>query len=255
VNATLEKVLQHPAVWRMGAVSRIAASDFSTGFAALDRELPGCGWPQAGLIELLCDESGVGELSLLLPAIAALSGSGRNVCLIAPPYLPYAPAFAQAGVALKRLMIVRPKTAQEMWWATEQAMRAGACGAVLAWAPVSASTDYAMLRRLQLAASQNSCTGFVFRTRACEKNASPAPLRIRLEATRGELMATILKRRGALNSQPILLATSANRWADVRKPVTLPTARLSRERIDIDVLLRTQTRVPLVERHYPIPNR
>ena len=43
------------------------------GFAALDRYLPGGGWPLGPLIEVFVERYGVGELSLLMPALAALT--------------------------------------------------------------------------------------------------------------------------------------------------------------------------------------
>ena len=69
----------------------------------LDGQLPGGGWPDSGLVELLPNESGIGELRLLMPALAKLSREARWIAWIAPPYLPYAPALASAGiVALAR---------------------------------------------------------------------------------------------------------------------------------------------------------
>jgi hypothetical protein len=50
----LEEILQRQAVWRGGAAATglPAASTARTGFAALDAELPGGGWP-AGVVEVL----------------------------------------------------------------------------------------------------------------------------------------------------------------------------------------------------------
>src|SRR5688572_12887755 len=65
----LEELLAHPSVWR--GRSRAAVETFPTGFAALDAGLPGGGWPRHGLVEILTPQPGVGELYLLLPALAA----------------------------------------------------------------------------------------------------------------------------------------------------------------------------------------
>jgi hypothetical protein len=67
----LEELLAHPSVWR--GRSRAAVETFPTGFPALDAGLPGGGWPRHGLVEILTPRPGVGELYLLLPALAALS--------------------------------------------------------------------------------------------------------------------------------------------------------------------------------------
>ena len=120
-----------------------SAGVLKTGFLQLDRALAGEGWPKADLAEILCDGCGLGELSLLLPAIAQLHGlqglhglhgpqglqaphrqhrqhgqrgnpaqriktppaAGRCVW-IAPPHLPYAPALEDAGIDLSRLFVV-----------------------------------------------------------------------------------------------------------------------------------------------------
>ena len=47
----------------------------ATGFPSLDRELPDGGWPRGALTELLCDHTGIGELALMLPALARLTAA------------------------------------------------------------------------------------------------------------------------------------------------------------------------------------
>src|SRR5438034_15002 len=67
----LDELLAHPSLWR--GRSRAAIATISTGYPALDAGLPGGGWPRHGLVEILTPRVGVGELYLLLPALAALS--------------------------------------------------------------------------------------------------------------------------------------------------------------------------------------
>src|SRR5262245_5471579 len=104
--AGLESILQRQSVWRGAAFSRPAAV-VPTGYAALDRELPGGGWPGGALTELLGAAKGAGELQVVMPALAALSTAGKRVVWLAPPHLPYAPALAAAGVDLANLVVVR----------------------------------------------------------------------------------------------------------------------------------------------------
>jgi hypothetical protein len=78
----------------------------TSGFAALDAELPGGGWPLGALCELLPRHVGIGELRLLGPALASLSAAGRSLAWIAPPHRPYAPALAAAGIDLARVLVV-----------------------------------------------------------------------------------------------------------------------------------------------------
>ena len=64
-------------IWR-GTGARSARVALPTGFAALDRYLPGGGWPLGPLIEVFVERYGVGELSLLMPALAALTDDGGS---------------------------------------------------------------------------------------------------------------------------------------------------------------------------------
>src|SRR5687768_10890482 len=142
--AALESILQRHSVWRGAAFSQ-PAGVVATGYGALDRELPGGGWPGAGLTELLGAAKGTGELQLLMPALAALSSAGKRVVWLAPPHLPYAPALAAAGVDLTHLVVVRAPGRRDALWAAEQVLRAGSCRALLAWAH---RASYRELQRL-----------------------------------------------------------------------------------------------------------
>jgi len=75
----------------------------------------------------------------------------------------------------------------------EQALRSGACSAVLGWA---ACRDRQSLRRLQLAAEQSRCLAVLFRRLRDGSEPSPAVLRIALDGGRDGLEVRILKSRG-----------------------------------------------------------
>ncbi|MDQ3206874.1 MAG: translesion DNA synthesis-associated protein ImuA, partial [Pseudomonadota bacterium] len=143
----LDSLLETRRVWR-GQPSARAPSKQPTGFAALDEALPDHGWPEAALTELLLPADGVGELRLLWPTLARLSQGDGMIALVAPPYLPFAAAWAQAGLRMDRLQVIRAD-ARDALWAAEQCLRSAVCGAVLCW-PQQAN-DRA-LRRLQVAA-------------------------------------------------------------------------------------------------------
>src|SRR5579871_1445715 len=131
VNSELARLLEHPAIWRG---TRVARTDvLSSGFEALDARLPGGGWPRSGLIEILVSRFGVGELTLLLPALAALSRlpMARWCVWVAPPLEPFAPSLAVQGVVLERVLVVRGT--DEAPWAFEQSLGSGACDIVMAW--------------------------------------------------------------------------------------------------------------------------
>lgn len=191
-------------VWRADRLSHATERGFGTGFAELDAELPGGGWPRSGLVELLGDTPGCGELGLLLPLLRALD-SERWIAWIAPPHLPYAPALAAAHVPLEQLLLIEPANHAEALWATRQAVASGGCGVVLAWLK---QADAAALRRLQLATETTATPLFLFRPNAAARSPSPAPLRLQLAPGRDELVITILKRRGPSLARPIRLKRS-----------------------------------------------
>lgn len=191
-EAALADVLRHPQVWRRGATAQNRVDVLPTGCAELDAELPGGGWPRGALSELLVEHDGIGEFGLVAPALATLTQARQRVVLIAPPYIPYAPALAAAGIDLAHLVRIDAQAA-DAYWTAEQCLRAGCCGAVLNWLP---NADYRQLRRLQLAAESSAVLAFVFRPAAAAAQPSPAALRLRLSAGADTTNIEILKCRG-----------------------------------------------------------
>ena len=208
MNASLDQLLQHPHLWRATAQRDFSRSGLSTGFATLDGALEQAGWPQDGLIELLSDQQGIGELRTLLPTLKTLTqNEDRWVAWVAPPHLLSAPALEAAGLRLDRLLLIHPKTPQEQLWAMEQALKSGTCSALLGWLDPRHVTPQ-VLRRLQLAARSGGTLAFLFRPEAAAQEASPAELRLRLEAGENaqEVRLQILKRRGGWPLEPFELA-------------------------------------------------
>jgi hypothetical protein len=189
--AALDTLLHHPALWRGSETARVRLPSVATGFSLLDRELPGGGWPRAAISEILSAQQGIGELSLLIPALARLSQSECWVMLIDPPHLPYAPALMASGVDLSRLVVVRTRSERDAQWSTEQALRAANCAAVLAW---RTEMDERSVRRLQLAAEEGGNLGVLFLPDA-KHYSSPAPLRLRLAPVHTGVAVHIVKRR------------------------------------------------------------
>lgn len=202
-------------VWRADRLAQGVEPGIPTGFDALDAHLPGGGWPRRALTELLVDTPGVGELSLLMPLFRAATDE-RWIAWIAPPYLPYAPALADAGLPLHRLLLLNPENHAACLWAARQALASGGCHAVLAWL---GRADTAALRRLQLAAEASATPLFLFRPTSAACQPSPAPLRLKLGARRGRLIVNILKRKGPAMAGSIQLPMpqrAAPTW--LRKP-------------------------------------
>src|SRR5262245_9833350 len=196
----LDLVLSNPAIWRGDQYAKVAVESIPTGFAELDVQLPGGGWPRAALTELLTSRRSIGELRLLVPALARLSTDDKWLVLVAPPHRPFAPGFESLGVNLSRLVVVETRSDGESLWAAERCLRSGSCAAVLAW-----PGPRTPLRRLQLAAEEGKSLGVVFGSTRSAAHPSPAPLRIQVRAARGKLELQILKRRGGGWAPPLSL--------------------------------------------------
>ncbi len=212
MKASVAELTQFPGVWRGGELENAVHPTMPTGHAALDRELPGGGWPTGTLSEVLHDGVGIGEVSFLSGALAKASEGDRMIAWVNPPHLPYAPAIAQSGVAPESCLVVRPANREDALWAAEQALRSGACGAVLFWLSAAASDrprrgsdEYACLRRLQMAAEAGRAMAVFFRASVAEKLSTPAHLRVVLTREAGELKLRIPKRRGPPLAAPIAL--------------------------------------------------
>ncbi len=191
-----------------------------TGHARLDTRLPGKGWPLGAATELICAKSGLGEFSLLFPALSDLGKQGQWLILIDPPWIPYPASLHGHGLRLERLLLVRTNSEKESLWACEQALRANRGGAVLAWPQ---RISFARLRRLQLAAQEHGKLLFLFRPEQAAQTASPAALRLQLEAGSEHGTAIrVLKCRGQRPLEPVWIPQP---YPEVRsEPIPAPQA-------------------------------
>jgi len=201
MTPALATVLANPAIWRGGDCAPEPAA-MPSGFPELDAVLPGRGWPASALTEILLAREGIGELRLMLPALAQLQADRRDVVWIAPPHVPYAPALAAAGLDLARLMIVRCRTSADELWAYEQALRAPECGAAFAWL---GARDERLLRRLAVAAREGRTWGVLWRRPGRHAIAMAASLRLALAPHERRLAVRVLKRRGGDLARPVLI--------------------------------------------------
>jgi len=190
---SVENLLSHPLLWRGQDTSLARTPAIATGFDSLDRYLPGGGWPLTGISEIFIEHYGLGELRVLMPALAALSHRAVEVkkwiVWVAPPFVPYAPALAHHGVDLSRILLVHPPSSKkkvpdpkDTLWAVEQAIRSQSSIATLAWVK---EADVTALRRLQLGAEAHHCWTVLFRPVDVISQNSPAALRFRLLSGRG----------------------------------------------------------------------
>ncbi|MEM9172805.1 MAG: SOS cell division inhibitor SulA [Pseudomonadota bacterium] len=213
-----EPVFFSPDVWRGNELSAAGGPVCDTGYPALNALLPGGGWPVTQLLECLTEHDGVGELRMLLPALARLAQQQVGwIVWIAPPYLPNAPALLQWGLAPERMLVIHPRCPADAAWAAEQALTAGTCIAVLLWADtlargravVPAMRDLdkhpsnertvsmpKLTRRLQVLANKHQCWPVLMRHAAARKQPSAAPIRVWLSASDQQRDLHLLKVRG-----------------------------------------------------------
>ncbi|WP_171014061.1 translesion DNA synthesis-associated protein ImuA [Chitinivorax sp. B] len=208
-SASLQSILQDPRIWLGAALAQPVQQGISTGFPALDQQLPSHGWPYGGITELLYERSGMGELRLLLPSLASHTQQQRWVVLIGPPYIPFPAGWQAAGVDLRYLLWLRTTTQTDQLWAMEQVLRSPNCGSALLW-PEYTPVDKAW-RRLQLAAEEGGGHGVILEETAQDQRSSPVGLRLRVTHTPLGIQVNILKRRGSPATSPVLLeATPCN---------------------------------------------
>ncbi|HSD36952.1 MAG TPA: translesion DNA synthesis-associated protein ImuA [Rhodocyclaceae bacterium] len=225
IPLALDDVLLRPDIWRGDRLAGLAAESVASGFAALDAELPGSGWPRGALVELLPETRGIGELSLLVPALQQCVLDELPVVVVAPPGMAHAPAWA-ARFPLIHVLVVEAESGKgrdDIAWSVELLLASGGVGAVLAWLPAKISNK--SLRRLQLAAEGSRSLAFMFRPPSCEQTSSPAPLRLSLHGSRQGLQVDIFKRRGPPCEKTLLLQVERPLpWARVRHeaPRVLP---------------------------------
>jgi protein ImuA len=201
-----------PLLWRAQSLAQLHSHCVPTGYDALDRALGG-GWPRPSLIELLSDEQGIGELRLLLGLLRrepkASDASARKIVLwFSPPFELHAIALTQYHLMPEDHWVCSVPQPADLQWAMTQALRSGACLAVIAWAR---QLKPAALRTLKLAAMTGRGVGVLFRPMSAARLASPATLRIALRSEPLALDLSILKLQGRRPSIVRIVPSDADR--------------------------------------------
>lgn len=187
-----QRITQFQGVWRANELAVSRTETRSSGFTGFDHELPGKGWPRSALIELLLQQSGIGEMQLLKPVLTQLS-KAQKIVLVQPPYLPQTIACKSWGIRIDSLLWIKPASTADGLWATEQILKNGSCGAVILW---QSNIRPESLRRLHLAAQMTDTWLWVMRPLSARMDSSPAALRIALRPAAGGIALKIVKRRG-----------------------------------------------------------
>jgi protein ImuA len=185
-------------LWRASQLARQHGKTVDTGYANLSAELPGGGWPAGALIELLVQQTGVGEIRLLQPA-ALKAVAKRPIVLIKPPHLPNATGFSYIGVPIDKIMVLQAEKTSDALWSVDQVLKAGTCGAVLLWQQHIRGES---LRRLALSAASAETLLFVVRPLAARQDSSPATLRLAITPSVDGVSVDIVKRKGPIGTGP-----------------------------------------------------
>lgn len=224
----------HQSLWRGSDLANAVSRVVPTGFARLDAELPGGGWPCSSLTELLAPQPGLLEWRLLGRALRGVVAGGEHVVLIGPPKHPHLPGLRHEGIDEHSLVWIQAETPAERLWATEQLVKANAAGALLAWLPHARPEQ---LRRLQVCALSCDAPVFLIRPEAARHDASAAPLRVRASfGLDWELRVHLLKRRGPALDDPIVLPSVPGGLAAVLTPRLRKPSRLLAAGDGIDAL-------------------
>lgn len=220
------------AVWRGDTLGSPVTRTLSSGFQALDAQLPGGGWPCGSLTEVLQVQSTVLEWRLFAPSLRALAAHGKQVVVVGPPKAPHVPGLVRLGLEERQLVWIQADKPLERLWAIEQLVKADAAGMVLGWVPQARQEQ---IRRLQVCAQGCEAPVILFRPAAAAHEASAAPLR--LQARMGidwELRVHLLKRKGPSHDSELSLPSIPGGLEDIltprlQHPSRLIAARHSRE--------------------------
>ncbi|MDR7298053.1 protein ImuA [Pelomonas aquatica] len=233
-------------LWRGSSLSTASDPALPSGFAVLDAELPGGGWPTRAAVELLTPQPGVLEWRLLAPGLrawwagqalppaqpgrpvrrsraAAPSAAMRTLLLVNPPHTPHLPGLQALGLPPSALIWVAAGTPAQALWAAEQAIKARV--AVLAWLPEARPEQ---IRRLQVSALSSDAPIFLMRPERAGQQSSAASLRLVVKPGDGwDLQVHLLKRRGPAHESWLALpavpgAVEPLLTAAKRKPLPAP---------------------------------
>jgi protein ImuA len=182
------------AIWRGDQMGSALSAVLPSGFAALDAELPGGGWPCHAVTDILMPQSGTLEWRLLAPLLHAVCTAGRSVVAVGPPKPPHLPGLRWLGLCERQLVWVQADTPAERLWASEQLVRANSCGVLVAWLP---QVRQEQIRRLQVLAAAHEGPVFLCRPSAAAQESSAAPLRVLARVGPDwTLQLDIVKRKG-----------------------------------------------------------
>ncbi|MDD1783193.1 translesion DNA synthesis-associated protein ImuA [Enterovibrio sp. ZSDZ35] len=209
----------HSGIWTANRLYQPQTHCRPSGHALLDEKLDG-GWPESGVVELQLPCFGIGELRLVLPAIARALEDSELTVFATPPGEINPIALCQAGLNLEKVVILDTSTSSSLW-CVEQALKSGCCRSAVLWGEALSVTQ---ARRLQLAAAENDCLLFMI-THQQSVQGLPVSCRLAITPVEEGLSIRVVKRRG-LPVLPFTLPLPAvcNTFSLMDKFLPLPEA-------------------------------
>ena len=213
------------AVWRATEIGSTVSSVVSCGWAALDAQLPGGGWPCQSVIEVLCPQPSVLEWRIFGPALRKVVADGRQVVIVGPPKNPHLPGLLHEGLDQRQLVWIKADAPAERLWVTEQLIKSNSVGAIISWLPQARQEQ---IRRLQIHAQ--GCDGLVFlcRPQSAQHESSAAPLRAHVTyALDWELHVQVFKRRGPVHDGFVVIPSIPGGLTSVLTPRMRTPSRIA----------------------------
>ncbi len=199
-SITLQSLLDQGTVWAGELTPREKGR--TTGHTQLDELLAHGGWPKQGVVDIQVSAPGQGELQLLLPSLA--QADERLWVWLDPPLQPCAQGIRQAGIALKRCLILRTENAGDALWALERCLQSGCVDSALAW--LRRPPNNKALRRLQMAAETGGTLAHLIHDEHWPADAGThARVALWPSQTAGHLHAQIVRQRGGPQQRPIVM--------------------------------------------------
>jgi len=188
----------------------------SSGCSMLDSALPGGGYSPGTIVEWVDggertsrglggsrgfgSSGGFGNGSLYLALTAArcaMQDSNKYLVVIDSEESFYPPAALYMGIAMERVIVLRPPSFEDAMWAIDQSLRSSAVAAVVARLERLSDLN---ARRFQLAAEQNGALGLFLR-----------PASARSQPSWSEVQWGVSNQRRLRSPEPMALATGSPR--------------------------------------------
>lgn len=195
------------ALWHGDELGTAVTSVVSSGHPALDRELPGGGWPCNSLLEVLCPQPSMLDWRLLGPALRTVVASGRQVVVVAPPRSPHLAGLHHEGPGAQHLIWLRAGSLAGRFWCAEQFGLVNAAGAVPAWLPQERQEQLSRREAQRVARRSMAMGGPVYQNKECPKRLLPPAVRVRHgrphEISKRNLLKVVAPTRGKDSSNPM----------------------------------------------------